>query len=750
MTTAPGDLYVAWLSDLDDHQLAELLRRRPDTVLPLPPGPGPLAARLQLRASVARALRQLTALDLAVMEVAADLGAEVSGVAETDLVAEVTRRAGVRGVELDGRAVAAARRRLEDFGLLFPARGRLRLVAEAMTALPAAFSVLPPRSDEDIAAAVDKLGEPQRRALNSLAVSGGVGHSRDAAVDADPSRPIPALINAGLLERIDSSHVRLPRSVARVIRGAHAHSFPLAAPERGDGPVGDADVARIDAAGAAQGLEFTRRIAALVDVLSHEPIALNKDRSVPARAAAALAKTLSTQVEEVALLVSVAAASGLVTTGLAAGVPEPLDPEANYLAPAREVDEWLSAELPQRFSRIVAGWLSNPYAHFRQGRLLDEGLRVDKLPHLRSVVMEQYARLPAGAALPADDVAGQVAFHAPLVSVQLVGDELPAFIAEAAAVGVVARDAATTVLRDVLGGRDVGEAVAAHTPGEVEQFIVQADMTVMVPGPMPHRMQAMLDQIADVEAPGLAAVYRLSQDSVSRGLDAGVGGAEMLGWLEEHCIGELPQTVTYLVNDTARRHGGLRGGAAASYLRCPDEAEVARMMASPAAAEAGLVQVAPTVVVSAVPLARVVHILRRHGFRPVAEDAAGETVDITPDPVRVYASPARASLPVRSVDQSRIDAAVHAVRGRSPAAAPGSDASEADPAGEATSVAATLQAAARGGLPVTIRAVDKSGRPLTLVVTPLTVSGGQVDALEPQTGRVQRILLHRITSASIN
>lgn len=732
--------YVSWLRNLDDSSLTTLLQRRPDAVLPPPPGPEPLARRLLLRASVARALHQLTALDLAVLEVAADLGAELTAITATRLIAEVTARAQRQESLIDDPTPALDTLRV--LGLLYPTDGGLRLVAEAMNALPGSLSILPARPAAEVAEEISALSAPQRRMLQSLAVSGGVGHSRDAAPDADPSRPIPSLISAGLLERIDSTHVRLPRAVARVVRSQHGTTLPLAAPTPASASPAESAVRRVDAAGAAQGLEMTRQVASLIDVLGTSPIALNKDHTVPARAAATLAKALSLTTDEVSRLVSLAAAAGLVATGMTAQVPEPLDPEANYLAPTREADTWLAADLPQRWARLLAGWLASPYAHFREGRLLDDDTRLTILPELRRVVLEQYTRLPAGVPLADPEILDHLGFYAPLVISNLRGDEVAGLVSEARTVGALAHNAATGVLRELLAGCDVVEVATAHTPAEVSQFIIQADMTIMVPGPLPHDLQNILDLIADVEAPGLAAMYRVTEASIRRGLDAGHSAEALTQWLAEHALGEVPQTVSYLVTDTARRHGGLRGGTATSYLRCTDEALLAEVMASPAAAAAELQQLAPTVVISALPLARVLAVLREHGFSPVAEDAAGATVDIRPEPARTYGSAKRVAAPTRGIDASRISAAVEAIRGRS---RPSVD--DEDAGGE--SFVATLQAAARGGRQVLISAVDKSGRGLNVKVKPLTVTGGQVDAIDEMTGRVHRFLIHRITNVQI-
>lgn len=736
--TMSFDPYRQWLAALDDTQLSSLLHSRPDTALPPPPGIAPLAGRLQLRASVARALRRLTALELAALETAADLGAELTEVSRTTLVDTLASHL----------PAAADRKPLEDavdklyrFGIFY---GDLRLVKEAMPALPTGWHLLGSIPAGDIKERVDDLAVDERRVLSTLANAGGVGHRRDAASDADPTRPIPRLLAGGLLERIDSQHVRLPRAVFQVLRGQTPSQIPLM-PRAGTREPDPEAQKRCDASGAAQGFEFSRRVARLLELLGTQPATLNKDGRPPARLASSLAKALDTNARDVSALVAIAYAAGLLGMGLTAHVPEPLDPDANYLAPTREADAWLQAPLADKWSVLIDGWLSSPWAHWHEGRLLSDDQRVDSLPERRHHVMAQYTRQAPGHELSDAETVADTRFAAPLATEAVDDGALLALIAEARELGVIVRGCATSLLRALLAGEDTSQAAHEHAPAEVQRVIVQADMTIMAPGPLPASLQDELELFAELETPGLASMYRITEASVGRALDAGRTPEDITGWLRTHALGEIPQSVDYLVDDVARRHGTLRGGVALSYLRCADESLLAEVLHSPAAGEAQLRFLAPTVAVSSRSLAAVMEVLRRSGFQPVPEDESGATVDVRAEPARAFASPQRSAgrrqQPNPGVDDEKIAAAVSAIRRHRE---PG----EAEP--ELVDHVAVLQAAARGGRPVTITAVDKSGRSLSATVKPLTVSGGQVDGLNESTGQVHRFLVHRITEVSFN
>ena len=126
------------------------------------------------------------------------------------------------------------------------------------------------------------------------------------------------------------------------------------------------------------------------------------------------------------------------------------------------------------------------------------------------------------------------------------------------------RDSPTSVLIDG------PEAATRLTPDTVDYFLIQADMTVLVPGPLDPETHQRLESVADLESPGLASVYRISDASLRRGLDRGMTGEEILDFFAAH--GEVPQTLEFHIGDVAKRHGTRRSGPALSYLRSEDPA----------------------------------------------------------------------------------------------------------------------------------------------------------------------------------
>ncbi|HZD39039.1 MAG TPA: helicase-associated domain-containing protein, partial [Actinomycetes bacterium] len=93
------------------------------------------------------------------------------------------------------------------------------------------------------------------------------------------------------------------------------------------------------------------------------------------------------------------------------------------------------------------------------------------------------------------------------------------------------------------------------------------------------------------------------------------------------------QTLEYLVKDTARRHGRLRVGGAATYLR-GDPALVAAAVRSAAGRRVGLRELAPGVAVTSQSQRDLLAALRKSGESPLAEEPDGTPRPESRRPVR--------------------------------------------------------------------------------------------------------------------
>lgn len=675
------------LTALDDAALRRLIDARPDAFFPAPPQVASLATRLALPGSIARALRRLTAPDLALLERLADAGAEFNPY-------DATAHAGEG--KLDN---------LRTHALVFGDDDELRIAPGVLSAVPAGWRVTDPVPD-NLDELVADISSPERKVLETLATNGGVGTTKAAAPDAAPDTPIATLIAKGLLVRVDSNTVRLPRPVRDVLRGHPARTFPMSEP-----PVREIDQDTVDTAAATQGLDAVRQLRQLITSLLSEPVALNKDGSVGVRARANLRKELGF---DPALLITIGESAGLIGRGNV--------DDTDVLAATKDALTWLDATLSDQWAILLAGWAASPWRTDEDAKLLSPDMHSPDARGARLTILRHHGDTE------------RLFYFAPLPASQLPPSFINTTIHEARFVGALdSTPTASTPMRALLDGADIAAATRALVPAPVDTLIAQADMTVLAPGPLEPDMGAFLERIADLESPGVASVWRITDASVRRGLDAGFTAEEIHAWLDDHVMGEVPQGIAFLIDDTARTHGSIRAGAAMSYLRSADPA----LITTAAEKLSGIIRpLAPTVAVSQLPLPKLMDALRKAGLQPTAEDETGAQLNMAPEPALVPATPSHLPRPTAVTDE-QAEQIIARLRSEGTSAEPAPS-----PAGDTIE---TLRAAARGKRQVTLGYVDKNGRGQTLTALPLSVSAGQVDAHVPATDSVVRIALPRIT-----
>jgi hypothetical protein len=131
----------------------------------------------------------------------------------------------------------------------------------------------------------------------------------------------------------------------------------------------------------------------------------------------------------------------------------------------------------------------------------------------------------------------------------------------------------------------------------------------------------------------------VTPQSVRRALDSGYTAGDVHKLFARRSRTGLPQTLQYLIDDVARRHGGLRIGTAGTYLRSDDEALISEVLADRRLAPLGLRRLAPTVLASGYSTSRVLDLVREAGYAPVPEDASGAAVLTRPKALRAPLRP---------------------------------------------------------------------------------------------------------------
>jgi len=308
----------------------------------------------------------------------------------------------------------------------------------------------------------------------------------------------------------------------------------------------------------------------------------------------------------------------------------------------------------------------------------------------------------------------------------------------------------STAGRGLLTGGEDGAAdgMRGLLPDPVDHVLAQPDLSLVAPGPLVSDLADTLAVVADVESSGGATVYRVSDASVRRALDAGWSAAELHAFLESASRTPIPQPLTYLIDDTARRFGSIRVGHAEAFLRADDEAALAELLHHPKAASLGLRRLAPTVLISSTPLDVLLPRLRELGAAPVVEAIDGSVVVSRPDQLRARTprtEPDSASAR-QGVSQARAALVMRAIR-------TGDEAAAARPPGRSGAMApadalAALREAVEAGEAVVIGYVDHHGTRSDRLVRPRRIESGQLVALDLRSEDTRTFPIHRITAVT--
>jgi hypothetical protein len=733
----------SWLADLPDERLIRLLELRPDLAQPPPGSIAALAARAQARQSVKAATDDLDFLGLAVLDASLVLQADSTPVPAAKLLALI----GDRAPEAD---VVGALDDLRQRALVW-GDAAVRMAADAGTALPWHPGQVTledaSRTGEQIAGLIDGLNDAQLDVLDKLLEGSPMGRTRDAAPGAPADRPVPQLLAMGLLRRVDAETVILPRHVGQVLRGEDPGPMQLTAP---DPVVSTTTADDADAAAAGAVIDLLRELDVLLQTLGAAPVSELRSGGLGIRDVKRLAKATAIDEPRLGLLLEVAAAAGLIAAGMPD--PEPADGVGLYWAPTVAIERFGAMPATERWHLLAGTWLDLPGRPALIGSrgpdakpygALTDSLYSTAAPLDRRLLLGMLSELPPGAGVDAAAASAALIWRRPRWARRLQPQPLADLLAESHALGLVGRGAISTAGRALLDeAGDPETAVRAMNramPAPIDHFLVQADLTVVVPGPLRRDLADDLAAVATVESAGTAMVYRVSEQSIRHALDIG----KTRDWMHElfgrHSKTPVPQGLTYLIDDVARRHGQLRIGVAASFVRCEDPTLLAQAVAATAEA-LQLRALAPTVAVSPAPIAEVLAALRSAGFAPAAEDSSGSIVDVRPRGARVPTPQRRRPYrPPPRPSSETLNAVISVLR--KVTAAPFGNI-RVDPA----VTMSLLQRAAKEQDTLVIGYLDAAGVATQRVVSPITVRGGQLVAFDSASGRLRDFAIHRITS----
>ncbi|MGW0788365.1 helicase C-terminal domain-containing protein [Streptomyces sp. NPDC002911] len=811
-TTTPPRTLAEALRARGDESLAGLLRARPDLLSPVPNDITQLATRAGTRASVVRALEHL---DRFALQTAEALAVAPDPAPYATLLALLTGDGQDDG---DGRddagaaitaALPAALTTLREQALVWGEDAGLHLVRTARellapspqrpsptglgpTVAEATAGMSPGRLQEILAAAGLPATHDPVSAVAALAAlftdRTRMAELLDTApaealsvldrlvwgppygeVTPNPAPPVQWLRDRGLLLPVSTRTVVLPREAALHLRAGRAHRVPEPVPPALVA-VAERDPQAVDRAAAGQGFMALSTVEELVKLWNNGGPPILRAGGLSVRELKRTAGALDVPEPVVAFWIELAYAAGLLA---------PDGETDERYAPTPASDEWLDLPAQDRWTHLATAWLAATRTagliggQDSKGRALSTlGPDLDRsaAPEVRHRVLALFASLPPGTAPDPQTLLARLRWERPLRTSGPGGPAAPGdasdlrsrialwTVNEAEMLGITGRGALSSQARALLdeGPEEAAARLAPLIPEPLDHVLLQADLTAVAPGPLERPLAEVLSVLADVESKGGATVYRFTPGSVRRALDAGQAATDLHAFLSTHSRTPVPQPLSYLIDDVARRHGHLRIGAASAYVRCDDEAVLNEILADKRSATLRLRRLAPTVLAAQADPGSLLEGLREMGYAPAAESAEGDVLitraGARRTPPRTPPAPVPEGPPVP--DATLLTAAVRAIRaGDTAARAVPHDAPDTATAGSLprttpAETLATVQAAAMTGSAVWIGYVNADGAASQRVIAPVKVEGGFVTAYDHTADEVRTYPLHRITGVA--
>jgi hypothetical protein len=566
-----------------------------------------------------------------------------------------------------------------------------------------------------------------------------------------PSAGVAWLLEEGFLVPFNQQTVVLPREVAIYLRGNKVHrqlevTQPVVTGSK-------RDARSVQLAAIANITTFLRWTEEVLNYWAQEPASALRSGGLGVRELKELSLHLGVDEVCAAFIAEVAYVAGLLTI------------EADdKILPTTQFDIWLMQSASARWQALTSAWLISsrlPGLVGKEGskNVAPLGPELDRasatstrrlvlnlLNENRSIAVETESLYAAALWLAPSKRSGG-----------LQKDYLLWNLRECEWLGITGQGVISQYGIDFLDGADCS-AIDSDLPKAVDHILIQSDNTAIAPGPLEHEVAQELALIADVESRGGATVFRFSESSIRRGLDHGRTGDEIAKFLAKTSKTPMPQPLEYLIADVAKKHGKLRVGNTASFIRCEDPALIAQIIGDKRLEILGLRRIAPEVLISTFDAAEAMHILRSFGYLPAGEDAKGLLLSGP----RVQRAQGRARPPriigeYEKPDELQIENALRALRTGEKSSRKQSTmrniATEALGTLPRTTANETLELLSdylqnQPNKSLSIGYADNNGLVSHRIIDPLKLSAGSLLARDHATGEVQTFRIARITGVA--
>ena len=726
--------YADYLRGLDDAALISMFSHRPDLVTPVPPDMASLAVRASSAPSLARAVDALNKWQLQVLEVCAILAEPFS---EKDVTA-LTEKSAL--FILPG---------LIERGLLYVDKDGLRTPTTLKEVLGNEIAGLGPASMSKLKLKkLDEVPAPSKKVLDAMVW----GPPRGSITDIKkPSAGVAWLLEEGFLIPFNQQTVVLPREVAIYLRGNTVHRELETSQPSVTGS--KRDMRNVQLAAIANITTFLRWTEEVLNFWAQEPATALRSGGLGVRDLKDLSLHLGVDESCTAFVAEVAYLSGLLT----------IDPDDKIL-PTHQFDIWLTQNASSKWQLLASAWLSTSRVSGLVGKegsknVAPLGPELDRssAATTRGLVLTLLQE-NSQVAVDIDSLFAAATWLAPAKRAGgLQKDYIIWAMREAEWLGITGQGVLSSYGADFLTGGD-SSSVDSDLPKAVDHILIQSDNTAIAPGPLEHEVAQELALIADVESRGGATVFRFSEGSIRRGLDHGRTGEEISKFLAKTSKTPMPQPLEYLIADVAKKHGKLRVGNTASFIRCEDSALITQILGDKRLDILGLRKIAPEVLICGHDAAEAMNILRSCGYLPAAEDSRGLLLSGPRiQRAQTKARPPRIIGEYERPDEITIEGALRALR-------------TGEKSSRKQSTMRNIATEALGSLPrstanetlellsdylqnqpsksLSIGYADNNGLVSHRIIDPLKLSAGSLVARDHATGEVQTFRIARITGVA--
>ena len=298
----------------------------------------------------------------------------------------------------------------------------------------------------------------------------------------------------------------------------------------------------IDGRAALHARSMLSTIEEVGDLWRRNPGAVLRTGGLSTRAADALANTLDVDRFDLTCAIDTARAAGLFGIG-------PTTEDLGWM-PTEQFEKWREATPERRWARLIQAWMNTSSIS------TDKPLAPEEHPfiapwrrQLLTAVESVSGECDLATALDIID------FRWPRRAGKARSSTIATLWREAEVLGVLSTGRLSAIGRCVIENDDV-TAMAASVKGllvdEIDHVLVQADHTIVAPGPITPSVGRRLREIADVESRGHATVLRISSASVHRAMETETDPNAWIDFLASISTKELPQPVAYVISDAAR------------------------------------------------------------------------------------------------------------------------------------------------------------------------------------------------------